>query len=140
MWRNLYEKKQLMLIQSSLNEPILGIYKHTDGYYYFTGSLPGYQSIELRRAKTIDGLKHAEKLLVWHAPKTGPMSQLIWAPEIHYIQGKWYIYFAASDHAEIRDRDHHHRMFVLENTSIDPMNTDWEEKGQIITATDTVLV
>ncbi|PQC32565.1 family 43 glycosylhydrolase [Enterococcus mundtii] len=113
------------------------IYKHTDGYYYFTGSLPGYQSIELRRAKTIDGLKHAEKLLVWHAPKTGPMSQLIWAPEIHYIQGKWYIYFAASDHAEIRDRDHHHRMFVLENMSIDPMNTDWEEKGQIITATDT---
>ena len=24
------------------------IYKHTDGYYYFTGSKPGYQEIELR--------------------------------------------------------------------------------------------
>ncbi|HIY57946.1 MAG TPA: alpha-N-arabinofuranosidase, partial [Candidatus Tetragenococcus pullicola] len=24
------------------------VYKHTDGYYYFTGSVPGYQSIEVR--------------------------------------------------------------------------------------------
>ncbi len=47
------------------------IYKHTVRLLLsFYGSLPGYQSIELRRAKTIDGLKHAQKLLVWHAPKT----------------------------------------------------------------------
>ncbi|OTP10283.1 alpha-L-arabinofuranosidase [Enterococcus sp. 10A9_DIV0425] len=112
------------------------IYKHTDGYYYFTGSLPGYQSIELRRAKSIDTLQEAETLLIWHAHESGPMSQLIWAPEIHYIQGKWYVYFAASDHEEIRDKDHHHRMFVIENESVDPMNTNWKEKGQIITAFD----
>src|SRR5690625_5846712 len=25
------------------------VYKHTDGYYYFTGSVPAYDRIELRR-------------------------------------------------------------------------------------------
>ena len=109
------------------------VYKHTDGYYYFTGSKPGYQEIELRRAKTLSGLSHCETKIVWHAHKSGPMSHLIWAPEIHFIRGKWYIYFAASDHAEIRDEKHHHRMFVIENTHEDPFEGEWQEKNQIKT-------
>ena len=41
------------------------IYKHTDGYYYFTGSVPTYDGIELRRAKTIKELAEAETFTVW---------------------------------------------------------------------------
>lgn len=109
------------------------VYKHTDGYYYFTGSVPGYQSIEVRRATSLEGLENGERVLVWHAHDTGKQSQLIWAPEIHFIHGKWYIYYAASDDAEIRDQDHHHRMFVIENAAETPMNDQWVEKGQVIT-------
>lgn len=29
------------------------IYKHKDGYYYFTASVPAYDCIEIRRAKTL---------------------------------------------------------------------------------------
>lgn len=112
------------------------IYKHTDGYYYFTASLPGYKAIELRRTRQLNNLQQAETLLVWHAHEDGPMSQLIWAPELHFIDEKWYIYFAASDDAEIRDAHHHHRMFVIENSNTNPMNTDWKEKGQILTQFD----
>lgn len=112
------------------------VYKHTDGYYYFTGSLPGYQAIELRRAKKIDDLENGERVLVWHAPESGIMSKLIWAPEIHYINKRWYIYFAASDDANIRNEHHHHRMFVIENINTNPMNTNWIEKGQIVTKFD----
>lgn len=35
------------------------IYKHTDGYYYFTASVPSYDRIEIRRARTLEGLAHA---------------------------------------------------------------------------------
>ena len=35
------------------------IYKHTDGYYYFTASVPEYDRIEIRRSKTINGLAKA---------------------------------------------------------------------------------
>src|SRR6478736_7241536 len=72
------------------------IYKHTDGYYYFTGSIPTYDAIELRRAKSIDELQNAETFKVWEKHKSGPMSRHVWAPEIHYLDGKWYVYFAAS--------------------------------------------
>ena len=43
-----------------MNEPTLGVYHHSDGYYYFTGSVPGYQSIEIRRAKSLNDLEKAE--------------------------------------------------------------------------------
>lgn len=109
------------------------VYHHSDGYYYFTGSVPGYQSIEIRRAKSLNDLEKAETKNVWRAHKDGPMSQLIWAPEIHFIQGKWYIYFAASDHGTIRNEVHHHRMFVIENEHDDPFEGSWTEKGQIKT-------
>jgi len=109
------------------------VYKHTDGYYYFTGSVPGYQEIELRRAKILNELESGERKSVWFAHQSGPMSQLIWAPEIHYIQDKWYLYFAASDHAVTRDARHHHRMFVLENNNSNPLAGEWVEKGQVIT-------
>ena len=37
------------------------VYKHTDGYYYFTGSVPGYQEIEVRRAKSLNELENGER-------------------------------------------------------------------------------
>lgn len=41
------------------------IYKHTDGYYYFTASVPAYNRIEIRRARTIEGLAHAAPRTIW---------------------------------------------------------------------------
>lgn len=120
--------KTFIIILSFGNGQILG-YKHTDGYYYFTGSVPGYQVIELRRAKSLNELEHAASLIVWQAHEEGPMSELIWAPEVHYINGKWYIYFAASNH----------KLYVMNliitacsylKISIDPMNTDWIERDK----------
>lgn len=60
------------------------------------------------------------------------MSQLIWAPELHEIDGKWYIYFAA---AHTQDLDQlgmfQHRMFVLECADSDPLSGQWVEKGRV---------
>lgn len=109
------------------------IYKHTDGYYYFTASVPGYKSIELRRARELEDLQYATPMTIWTAHSNGPQSELIWAPEIHFIDDKWYIYYAASDHLTLRDHQHHHRMFVIENLEMNPLNQNWIEKGQIIT-------
>ena len=97
------------------------IYKHTDGYYYFTGSVPAYDRIELRRSKTIEGLRSAQAVDIWFKHETGPMSANIWAPEIHFIDGKWYVYFAAARTSETKDGLFDHRMFALENTSANPL-------------------
>ncbi|GKQ42375.1 glycosyl hydrolase [Companilactobacillus sp. RD055328] len=116
------------------------IYKHTDGFYYLTASVPAYNLIEIRRAKTLNGLAHAAPRTIWRKHDSGEMSQLIWAPELHFTNGKWYIYFAA---AETTDFDENgmfqHRMFCIECSNADPMHSedDWVEKGQVKTDKDT---
>lgn len=100
---------------------------HSDGWYYFTATVPEYDRIELRRAKTLGGLAAADTKVVWRKHQRGPMSHHIWAPEIHFISGKWYIYFAAGRAEAIWDI----RMYVLENASANPLEGTWTEKGEI---------
>lgn len=99
-------------------------------HYYFIASVPEYDRLEIRRAVTLEGLRDAEPVVVWRAPQSGPMSQLIWAPELHEIDDKWYIYFAAT---HTHDLDalgmFQHRMFVLECADSDPLTGRWQEKG-----------
>ena len=105
------------------------VYKHVDGYYYFTASVPEYDRIEVRRATTIQGLSSAAPVVVWNKHASGIMSKHIWAPEIHYIDGNWYIYFAAAR----MDRPFDHRIYVLETDAANPLEGTWVEKGQIKT-------
>ena len=107
------------------------IHKHKDGYYYFIASVPEFDRIELRRAKTINELQDAKTKVVWEKHKDGEMSELIWAPEIHYINEKWYIYFAAAPNREVTGITFNHRMYVLENESENPLDGNWVEKGQV---------
>lgn len=109
------------------------IYKHSDGFYYFTASVPAYDRIEIRRAESIPSLREAAPVTVWRKHDKGQMSNLIWAPELHFIEGKWYIYFAATDTPEIIDGLFCHRIFVLENDSKNPLEGTWTEKGQLKT-------
>lgn len=105
------------------------VLKHTDGYYYFTASVPEYDRIELRRSKTILGLGETEAKIIWRKHETGVMGAHIWAPEIHPIDGKWYIYFAAGEAEAIWNI----RIWVLVNESPDPMEGEWKEAGQVKT-------
>lgn len=105
------------------------IHRHDDGYYYFTATVPEYDRLELRRATTIEGLAAAEPKTIWTKHESGPMGSHIWAPELHFIEGKWYIYFAAGGARDIWEI----RMYVLENASANPLEGEWTEKGRIDT-------
>ena len=105
------------------------IYLHHDGYYYFTATVPAYDRLILRRAKTIGDLVSAPETVIWEKHPTGIMGAHIWAPELHYIDGKWYIYFASGGAEDIWAI----RMYVLENESANPLEGSWVEKGQIQT-------
>ena len=105
------------------------IARHTDGQYYFTASVPEYDRIVLRRAKTVAGLRDAEERVIWRKHASGAMGAHIWAPEIHQIGGTWYIYFAAGDAEKIWDI----RIYVLSNDAADPLAGKWVERGQLKT-------
>jgi GH43 family beta-xylosidase len=102
------------------------------GMYYLTGSVPEYDRIVVRGSATIDGLAHARERTIWRRPTSGRMGGYIWAPELHRIDGKWYVYFAAGD-SEDKFRV---RIYVLESGSDDPRADGWVLRGQITTAWD----
>jgi len=112
------------------------VYRHTDGYYYFTASVPEYNRIELRRSSTIAGLATAKTVDVWHKPETGPMSELIWAPEIHFNQGAWYVYFAAAPSREIKDNLFQHRVYAIRCADANPLEGTWDAPVRIETGID----
>ena len=103
------------------------IYK--DGFYYYTNTTG--RNITIWKTNNIGLLKTAEKKVVFTPPATGPYSKELWAPEIHFLLGKWYIYFAADSGKNID-----HRLWVLENSSIDPLKGDWVMKGKLTTPDD----
>ena len=104
-----------------------------DGYYYFTASYPafgsvdkGYDRIILRRSQTVGGLASAEEKTIWKAHSSGALAKHIWAPEMHKINGVWYIFFAAGRSDDIWAI----RPYVLRCNG-DPYNGTWTECGQM---------
>ncbi|TDD08324.1 alpha-N-arabinofuranosidase [Saccharopolyspora terrae] len=109
------------------------ITRHADGFYYFTATVPEYDRIVLRRARALRDLTTAPEVELWRRHETGEMGGHIWAPEMHHIDGRWYVYFAAGRSENPFDI----RMYVLENDDPDPFAGTWCEKGRIVTAWDT---
>lgn len=106
------------------------VYKHTDGFYYFTASVPEYDRIVLRKSKEIKGIVNAKEEVIWSKHESGIMGHHIWAPEIHYLDGRWYIYFAAGEAEKIWQI----RPYVLMCKAEDPLTGEWEELGMMQSA------
>lgn len=86
-------------------------YDEVNELYYFTASYPayyngnnGYDRIILRAAETVEGLADAEEVVLWHATESTSVNSAgttlnttpyIWAPEIHNVDGKWYVFYAS---------------------------------------------
>lgn len=103
------------------------IYRHADGKYYFTASVPEYDKIVLRRSDSLAGIKDAQETEVWHKHESGIMSCHVWAPELHYINQAWYLYYSAGDKDDIWEI----RPYVLECKDEDPITGTWTEKGKM---------
>ena len=108
------------------------IIRHTDGFYYFMGTVPEYDRLELRRAPTLGGLASAAPKVIWRRHAAGAMGAHIWAPELHLIDGRWFIYFAAGEAEHIWNI----RLYVLENSAANPLTGAWTERGQLRTPWD----
>lgn len=100
-----------------------------NGYYYYTHTLQ--DKLILWKTKNLADIKNAESKVIWTAPKNTEYSKNVWAPEFHFIKGKWYVYFAADN-----GKNETHRMYVLQNDSKDPFEGNWEFKGKIAATTD----
>ncbi|OME84995.1 alpha-N-arabinofuranosidase [Paenibacillus sp. FSL A5-0031] len=101
---------------------------YVNGFYYMTFTHNG-TDIMIMKSRSLD-FNQAERKVVWYPPVDTMYSANLWAPEIQYIQGKFYIYFAA-DNGE----NENHRMYALEAETSDPMGS-YAFKGQVTDSTN----
>ncbi|MBC3540952.1 glycoside hydrolase family 43 protein [Rufibacter sp. H-1] len=97
-----------------------------DSVYYSCGS--GNGTIYVSQSTKLTKL--GERVPVWKAPSTGWNAHNIWAPEIHFLQGKWYIYYAAGK--DPGGPFIHQRSGVLESTTGSPFGP-YVDKGMLYT-------
>ncbi len=95
------------------------IYVWSDG-----GRILGSRSSRLQDIGTSPGV-------VLYTPPTGTQySQQVWAPELHRLDNKWYLYFAASD-----GNNANHRMYVATRNADDPL-AGYSFVGKLAATTD----
>lgn len=54
--------------------------------------------------------------VVWQAPESGPFSREVWAPEMHFLDDRWHIYFATSN-----GENKNHLAYVLVSKHDNPL-------------------
>lgn len=100
---------------------------HRDGFYYYTNTLGN--RIALWKTRDMARLGQAKPVVVWRPPASGPGSTAIWAPELHYIDGAWYLYYTGAEKGH--NDDAHRHIYVLRNTAADPTQGHWTSKGPV---------
>jgi GH43 family beta-xylosidase len=98
--------------------------KHNNEYIYCWSGSGG---INVSRSAKMT--KRGETRKIWMAPETGWNKACVWAPEIHFIQGRWYIYYAAG---ESGPPFIHQRTGVLRSKTEDVFS-DYEDMGVLYT-------
>ena len=97
-----------------------------EGFYFYCESREN-KRICIRKSRTIAEIGHDPGKCIWTAPDFGPNSHAVWAPELHRIGERWFVYFAADN-----GKNKYHRMWVLESEGSDPLGP-YHCRGQLET-------
>lgn len=97
-----------------------------NGMFYLTFTLGN--RIEIWASNNIEDFNQPQKSLVWKPDGSG-WAPGIWAPELHNINGVWYIYFSGEKPGQ---GPASHRTLILRSQSQDPMDpSGWQFVGPL---------
>lgn len=97
--------------------------------YYFLST--ENDRISIRKVTNVADVRNSPPITVWVAPREGPNSASIWAPELHRINDRWYIYYTGSDKNNNKPGDRW--IFALGTDSDDPVSANWIDLGKVNT-------
>jgi GH43 family beta-xylosidase len=84
--------------------------------------------IVLRAARTLGGLASANDVVVLRSDGSGPAAHDWWAPELHRLDGRWWLYWCATT---ADGDDASRRVFVSGCVGDDPLTGAWEPPRQL---------
>lgn len=103
------------------------VIKHGEVYYYCYSHR---DAVWVNSAKRIEEAVQFAGKEVWRPEPGKVWSKELWAPELHFFDGRWYIYVAADDGDNKR-----HRMYVLASETGDPLGK-YAFRGKLADSTD----
>ena len=92
---------------------------YTNGFYYFLRTTGG--GVTIWKSATLQGVGSGSAVTVFSTNPNGPIKSDIWAPELHYLDGKWYIYACGNTAGSVTLGIQ--QMFVLESDTQDPQGS-----------------
>jgi GH43 family beta-xylosidase len=109
------------------------IIKHGDSYYICKAQGNGINVSRSDKLSVISATKQ-----IWSAPydaggKTVWNPTNIWAPELHYVDGRWYIYYAAGRPASESDGSYKMQRAGVLRAKTDNPTGEWEDMGMLYT-------
>src|SRR5690606_9963871 len=105
------------------------VVRHGERYVWSFSQADRGVALHVSDSLTDPGPKH----VVFRAPDRGPASRGLWAPEIHFLEGRWHVYFAATD-----GPNRNHRSFVLRSADEDPLG-EYRLHGPLYTGDDPAM-
>ena len=123
------EKEKVAETKNTFTNPVWDgadpwMVKHNNEYIYCWSAGNG---IHISRSAKMTQKGQVKK--IWQAPETGWNRSCVWAPEIHFIQGRWYVYYAAG---ESGPPFIYQRAGVLRSKT-DDVFSEYEDMGQLYT-------
>lgn len=97
-----------------------------DGFYYYMHTTN--TNLRIWKTAKMSELGATSSVVAWTPPPAGPASGNLWAPELYFLDGKWYIYYSAGPAGTNLGQQ---RTWVLENASPDPTTGTWVDKGRL---------
>lgn len=98
---------------------------YDDGYYYYTyaSGYKGGMGLWMARAVNLCDIGKVEPVLIWSQKLTGeaPEMTALWAPQLYYMDGRWYIYAAAQTSRDTATGQDRRYPYVWVGTPDDPM-------------------
>ncbi len=109
-----------------------------NGKYYFisTNDQDGFHTIFIREADSIPGLVTAQEVCILDATMYPHLGNLLWAPELHIIEGRLYIFHAGTPQDFINEQSH---VMALKPGGNPVKAADWEMPRRVERADGTML-
>lgn len=98
-----------------------------NGQYYLTFTLGN--RVEIWASQSMENFRNCRKSLVWQPGPNSDWRGGIWAPELHNLNGVWYIYFCGERPGK---GNASHRTLILRSRDPDPMDaSSWTFVGPL---------
>ncbi|OTB04484.1 glycoside hydrolase family 43 protein [Hypoxylon sp. CI-4A] len=121
-----YDNSTLSITSVGTPDPFVTVFR---GRYYLT--FTAGNRVEIWSSRSLADIESsADRHVVWTPPQGTDHSADLWAPELHSVHGRWYVYYAAANPTH---GNKSHRMYVLGGppASEDPCRGQWEFLGRI---------